>query len=234
CMISMVLLLPALISLEERIRKPKYLSKKLKLEGRWFEKIFKNYRVVIVLSMILFVWALFSLRTVAFDYNILNLQAHGTEAVKYEMKAIEKAGRSAWSVAVLANSLEETIKKHHELENLTTVGKVESIVTVLPTNQEKKIEYISGLRSLLNSLEVAPEVIPVSQSNLIKTMKKVRFKLQGKEANEAVTEARNILQSILEESKNIDAEIAGKRLNSFSEKLFSDYREKIKDLKMNA
>ena len=179
CMISMVLLLPALISLEERIRKPKYLSKKLKLEGRWFEKIFKNYRVVIFLSMILFVWALFSLRTVAFDYNILNLQAHGTEAVKYEMKAIEKAGRSAWSVAVLANSLEETIKKHRELENLTTVGKVESIVTVLPANQEKKIEYISGLRPILNSLEVVPGVIPVSQSNLIETMKKVNFWLMG-------------------------------------------------------
>ena len=32
---------------------------------------------------------------VKFDYNLLNLQAHGTEAVKYEMKVIEQAGRSS-------------------------------------------------------------------------------------------------------------------------------------------
>ena len=78
--------------------------------------------------------AAFSLRTVVFDYNILNLQAHGTEAVRYEMKAIEKAGHSAWSVAFLSDSLEETIKKHRELENMSTVGSVKSIVSIFPEN----------------------------------------------------------------------------------------------------
>jgi len=236
CMISMVLLLPALINLEEKIRKPLYLPMQSECKVRWLEKIFRNYRVIIFCSTVLFILALFSLRTVAFDYNLLNLQAHGTEAVRYEMKAIDKAGRSAWSVAVLADSLEATIEKHRALEKLPTVGNVESIVSILPADQNKKIEYIKKLGPILNKLEVAPQIAPVSQSNLITTIKKIHFKLQGKEDNKdkGVAEARKFSQSILDESEKINQDIAEKRLNSFSEKLFSDYRERISDLKMNA
>jgi hypothetical protein len=170
---------------------------------------------------------------VAFDYNLLNLQAHGTEAVKYEMKVIETAGRSAWSVAVLADSLEETRRKHNALEKLSTVGNVESIISTLPEDQEKKIEYIKELAPLLNGLEVESENDPVSYAGLIKTMKRVRFKLQGKEDKGGVATARKLAQSFLDESEKVDNGTAEKRLNSFSEKLFADYRGKIADLKMN-
>ena len=234
CMISMILLLPALISVEEKIRKPEYPHKQPEWKGHWLEKFFRNYRAIIFISIALSVLSLFSLRTVVFDYNLLNLQAHGTEAVKYEKKVIEQAGRSAWSVAVLADSLEETIKKHHALEKLSTVGNVESIVSVLPVDQERKIEYIKELNPILNNLKVTSGVTPVSQSDLIKTMKKIRFKLQGKEDEGGVAEARKLSQLFLDESEKKSLEIAEKRLNNFSEKLFADYRDKIADLKMNA
>ncbi len=233
CMISMILLLPALITVEEKITKPRYLPKRSDRKGRLLEKFFKNYRAIIFVSMILFVLSLLSLRTVAFDYNILNLQAHGTEAVKYEMKVIETAGRSAWSVAVLADSLEETRKKHKALEKLSTVGNVESIISTLPEEQEKKIETIKELAPLLSDLEVETDLVPVSYARLIKTMKRVRFKLQGKEDKGGVTKARKLAQSFLDESEKVDVEVAEKRLNSFSEKLFADYRGKIADLKKN-
>ena len=153
CMISMILVLPALISLEEKIRKPKYSQEQFEWRGSWLEIFFKNYRLIIFVSMILFISSLFSLRTVVFDYNLLNLQAHGTEAVKYEMKVIKEAGRSAWSVALLADSLEETIKKHHALEKLSTVRNVESIASILPEDQKKKIEYIKELRPVIKNLQ---------------------------------------------------------------------------------
>lgn len=234
CMISMVLLLPALITVEEKIRKPQYLPQRSDRKDRWLEIFFRHYLAIIFVSMILFVGSLFSLRTVAFDYNLLNLQAHGTEAVKYEMKVIEKAGRSAWSVAVLADSLEETRKKHHALEKLSTVGNVESIISTLPEDQEKKIEYIKGLSPLLNNLVVESGLVPVSQTDLINTMKKVRFKLQGKGDKGGVATARKLAQSFLDESEKVDIKTAEKRLNSFSEKLFADYRGKVADLKRNA
>ena len=233
CMISMILVLPALISLEEKIQKPKYSHEQFEWRGSWLEIFFKHYRLTIFVSMVLFIASLLSLRTVAFDYNLLNLQAHGTDAVKYEMKVIEEAGRSAWSVAVLADSLEETIKKHHALEKLSTVGNVESIASILPEDQKKKIEYIKELRPVIKNFKVKAEVSSVSQPSLIKTMRKIRFKLQGKEDTGEVAEARQLTQRFLDESEEQSVEIAEKRLNKFSGNLFADYRDKIADLKMN-
>jgi len=220
-----------LISLEEKILKPKYSRGRFEWGGSYFEIFFQNYRAVIFVSIILFIFSLFSLRTVVFDYNLLNLQAHGTEAVKYEMKVIEQAGRSAWSVAVLANSLEETIKKHNALEKLSTVGNVESIVSLLPEDQNKKIEYVKELRPILKNLKVEAGVSPVSYPHLVKTMRKIRFKLQGKEDRGGVAEARKLAQLFLDKSETQSVEIAEKRLNDFSENLFSDYRDKVADLR---
>ena len=233
CMISMILVLPALISLEEKIRKPKYSKEQLEWRYSWFEIFFKNYRLIIFISMILFIASLFSLRAMVFDYNLLNLQAHGTEAVKYEMRVIKEAGRSSWSVALLADSLDETIKKHYELEKLSTVGNVESIASLLPEDQNQKIKYIKELRPVLENLKVKDEVSLVSQSSLVKTMKKIRFKLQGKEDKGDVAEARKLAQFFLDESEEQSVEIAEKRLNQFSKALFVDYRDKIADLKTN-
>ncbi len=233
CMISMILVLPALICLEEKIRKPKYSQELSKRGCSWVEIFFKNYRLIIFISMILFITSLFSLRSVVFDYNLLNLQAHGTEAVKYEMKVIQEAGRSAWSVALLTDSLDETIKKHHELEKLSTVGNIESIVSLLPEDQKQKIQYIEELRPVLGNLKVEDEISLVSQPSLVKTMKKIRFKLQGKEDKGDVAEARKLAQLFLDESEEQSVEIAEKRLNQFSKVLFVDYRDKIADLKVN-
>ena len=233
CMISMILVLPAFISLEERVRKPKYELDQQQLQGRWIAKFFKNSHLVIFVSMILVVFSLFSLRTVTFDYNLLNLQAHGTEAVKYEMKVIEQSGRSAWSIAVLADSLEEAIRKHHALEKLPTVRNVESIVSILPAEQEKKMKYIKGLSSTMNNLKVKSNIIRVSKPDLVKTMKKIRFKLQGKEDKGEVSIARKLSQLFLDESEKQSEEITEARLNQFSENLFIDYREMLESLKVN-
>ena len=233
CMVSMVLVLPAFISLEERLRKPKYALDQQQPKSRWVGKFFKSYPLIIFVSIVLVIFSMFSLRTVTFDYNLLNLQAHGTEAVKYEMKVIEESGRSAWSIVVLADSFEEVIRKHHALEKLSTVRNVESIVSILPVEQEKKMKYIKGLSLAMNNLKVKSDIIQVSKADLIKTMKKIRFKLQGKEDKGEVSIARKLSQLFLDESEKQSEEITEARLNQFSENLFIDYREMIESLKVN-
>ena len=233
CMVSMVLVLPAFISLEERLRKPKYALDQQKPKSRGVAKFFKSYPLIIFVSIVLVIFSMFSLRTVTFDYNLLNLQAHGTEAVKYEMKVIEESGRSAWSIVVLADSFEEVTRKHHALEKLSTVRNVESIVSILPVEQEKKMKYIKGLSLAMNNLKVKSDIIQVSKADLIKTMKKIRFKLQGKEDKGEVSIARKLSQLFLDESKKQSIETTETRLNQFSENLFIDYREMIESLKVN-
>jgi hypothetical protein len=175
-----------------------------------------------------------SLRTAHFDYNLLNLQTKGTEAVKYEMRILENAGRSAWSAAMLADSLEEVQQKETQLKTLPTIENVESIAAMVPKYQEENLQYIrENLSPLLSELYVEEDNEPFSLKALNKTFKRIRFKLQGK-AEDKVAQAAREIDKFLETSKAIAPELAEKKIEQFSEELFVDYRGLMADLKKNA
>lgn len=238
CMIAMVLLLPALVTIEEKFRKPVY-SKKEELPTRaagWIERFFNHYKLIIVVCIVLVVLASFSLRKNFFDYNLLNLQAKGTEAVKYEMRILENAGRSAWSAAMLADSLEEVQEKEAKLKLLPTINNVESISAVVPKHQTENLKYVQeNLSPILGELYVEEEDEPFSMKALTKTLKRIRFKLQGREGEEdKVAQASRLVGQFLELNETVDPEFAEKNMKKFSEELFVDYRGLMSDLKENA
>src|SRR6266849_831352 len=57
-----------------------------------------------VIATALSIWALPS---VAFDYNLLNLQADGTESVVWERRVLENTGRSGFNALASAATLDE-------------------------------------------------------------------------------------------------------------------------------
>jgi predicted RND superfamily exporter protein len=237
CMIAMVLLLPALVTLEEKWRKPVYSKSKEKPINAgisWLDRFFNHYKLIITVCCVLVLVASLSLRTAHFDYNLLNLQTKGTEAVKYEMRILENAGRSAWSAAMLADSLEEVQQKETQLKTLPTIENVESIAAMVPKYQEENLQYIrENLSPLLSELYVEEDNEPFSLKALNKTFKRIRFKLQGK-AEDKVAQAAREIDKFLETSKAIAPELAEKKIEQFSEELFVDYRGLMADLKKNA
>lgn len=239
CMFAMTLLLPALLAVEEKWRRTDY-NHSLKIPERknWPDRLYSHYYTLIAVSLVFVALAAFSLRHVRFDYNLLNLQSRNTEAVKYELKILQDAKRSAWSANMVADTVEEARKKQRAAEALSTVGEVESIVSVMPGDQEEKIKYIRTLSPLLKTLQVVPEDEPVVLKPLLQTMKRIRFKLQGREnkdgATNTVQEAGRWVQRFLDEARRIEPGTAQQRLAVFSRVLFVDYREKIADLRKNA
>ena len=239
CMVAMLLVLPALVTLEEKWRKPIYAQKKsttTNQRGR-IDKLFDHYYIIIAVCTVLLLIASLSLKDLRFDYNLLNLQAKGTEAVQYEMKILESAGRSAWSAAMLADSLEEIQEKERQLKALPTVARVESISAVIPDHQEEKARTIrEKLAPLLKDLEVEPEDADFSLKALNKTLKHIQFKLQGREGGELdqVKVAGDRVRNFVEQSQKVEPDIAGTRLENFSQLLFADYRNLMEELKANA
>ncbi|NIP99121.1 MAG: MMPL family transporter, partial [Nitrospinaceae bacterium] len=73
---------------------------------------------------------------------------------------------------------------------------------------------------------------------LKETLKKIRFKLQGREDKKgepgSVQEASFWVKRFMETLENADPERATRRLAAYSHRLFEDYREKIAELKSNA
>lgn len=245
CFAAMILLLPALVTLEETYRGNIYQNRAVRqADSKTLDRFFSYYRWIIVLSVASVIWASWSLKDIAFDYNILKLQAKGTEAVQYELKIIEGAKRSTWYAAVITSSLEEAKRKLKLIKALPTVGNAESIVSVLPDNQEQKIEAIKTLAPILDNLEVNPEDSPLSVKSLTRTMKRIVFKLRSREKDPvtdpgriepgSVEEAHYWAQKFLRDVRNTDEGTAAGRLGLYSEKLFADYREKIQDLKAAA
>ncbi len=241
CMIAMLLVLPALVTLEEKWRKPVYsqIQSHTSQRGNWIDKLFDRYYLIIGFCTVLVLIASFSLRGLRFDYNLLDLQAKGTEAVQYEMKILESAGRSAWSAAMLADSLEEVKEKQRQLKAKPTVARYESITMVIPENQdENRVAIRKNLSPLLNELEVEAEDIDFSWKSLNKTLKRIQFKLQGREKEgnklDQVQVAGNLVRNFLEQSQKVEPNLVEKRLREFSTVLFTDYRDLMQELKANA
>ncbi len=237
CMVAMLLVLPALVTLEEKWRKPSYAQAKSAEQRGSIDKLFDHYYLIIGVCIVLVVIASLSLKDLRFDYNLLNLQAKGTEAVQYEMKILESAGRSAWSAAMLADSLEEIQEKERQLKALPTVARVESITAVIPDNQEENARTIrENLAPLLRDLEVEPEDADFSLKALIKTLNRIQFKLQGRKDDpfDQVQVAGDRVRNFMEKSRKVEPGLAEKRLENFSQLLFADYRSLMEELQANA
>ena len=239
CMVAMILLLPALVTLEEKWRKPnlpKSTKKSVSSKISGLDKIFNHYKLIIVVCSLLVLLASLSLRKNFFDYNLLNLQAKGTEAVQYEMRILENAGRSAWSAAFLADSLEEVQQKEAKLKNLSTVENVESIAAMVPDNQIENAEFIKeNLAPMFSEIFVEEENELFSLKALKKTLKRIRFKLQGREGKEdKVAQAAREIDQFFKKNEILEPELVKASLEGFSNKLFTDYRKLMEDLKLNA
>jgi len=238
CMLAMLLLLPALLAVEEKFRKTDYNGVAPAVEKKkWTEELFRHYYIIIFVCLFLVGLSTLSLRNLAFDYNLLNLQAKNTEAVAYEIKIMQNANRSTWSAAMLADTMEEAQKKLKAVKGLSTVGEVESILSLVPANQAEKLKFLKKNSSVLSNLQVEEEDPPIFLKSIARSLKRIRFKLRNKAENaptDSVGEAGIWVQRITDELAKTDPKAAQERLSAFSKKLFADYRGKIADLRKNA
>lgn len=98
---------------------------------------------------------------VRFDYNLLNLQAHGTPAVEWEKKLLKESGSSGWYALSVADSPDEARALKEKFERLPTVGKVVEVASLLPADQGQKAPLIARIHDSLLKLpkmEQLPEL----------------------------------------------------------------------------
>jgi uncharacterized protein len=93
---------------------------------------------------------------VGFDYNVLNLQAEGTESVVWERKAAATAGRSVFAALSTATTLPELEAKQAAFQRLPSVSDVQSVLSVLPDHQAEKLALLQRLGDVLDSIQPRP------------------------------------------------------------------------------
>lgn len=242
--------LPSLILLVEKVRPWKETR-----GGRTFlAGLFRGFgstmararRPLLVVAALATAASLLALPGLRFDYNLLNLQARGTESVVWEKRILENSQRSSWKAVTAAPTLEEAVRKARAFEALPAVDSVESVASLLPADQETRLPLVRALPPLLAGLPEAvgaPEAVDLR--GLRRTLEKLKFKLRkesdqwdpDKKPGEAeLEEARVRLAALSDRLQNLPAEGAGaalEALEGFQRSLFVDFQDKWNLLRRN-
>ncbi len=150
--LSMMTLLPALVLVTGRghVERRRDTGPQ---PARIVARITRHPRLVVGLAAVAAALSLVALRGVRFDYNLLHLQARGTESVAWEERILRSAGRSSFVALSTAGSLDELRRRVAAFEALDSVSEVESVLSLIPTEQETKAKILA---------EIAPIVEPVA------------------------------------------------------------------------
>jgi len=187
------------------------------------------------IATVLAIWAI---PRVGFDYNVLNLQAKGTESVAWERRILAGTGRSGFNGLSSAATLDELRQKQAAFENLPSVSDVDSVLRVIPDDQAEKIAIIKSFAPL-----VAPIRVGRSSSVDLDRLKKAladikrRFDVVAAEAGSKLpAEVRVVREKTIAVIRLLDRghrDSAEAALNYLQAQLYRDFVSKFYGLQRN-
>jgi hopanoid biosynthesis associated RND transporter like protein HpnN len=127
-------------------------TKRERLERIWLSRP----KRVLGVGLGLCVLAVFQIPKVYFDYNLLNLQTHGLEAVQFEHKLIHSGEKSVLFGAVIADSVSEAVAMEERVRQLPSVASVESMASYVSAGNQEKLAIIESIRERAASVNLPP------------------------------------------------------------------------------
>ena len=140
-------------------------------------------RTVLAGAAALAVASALALGWVEFDYNLLNLQADGTESVDWERKILATSGRSGFAALSSADTLDELRRKQEAFRRLPTVSEVDSALLLIPDQQAEKRKVIADFAPIVAPVRVN-RAIRLDLGRLVTALEtlKRRFEIAANEA----------------------------------------------------
>ncbi len=244
--LAMLTLFPALLVLVDR---PRYAARPRGAVPRtieWervgvpaLERIVRAPKTVVAAAGLLTAFSLWAVRTVELDYNLLDLQAKGTESVVWQKKILATAKRSGYSALATAASLPELRRKQVAFERLPSVSEVDSVLRLIPDQQAEKIQIVQGFAPLVLPVRVGrPQSL--SLDRLVAALQGLQRRLDlavseaGPEGPDREGQATRIqAYALLARLKAADREKVGPALNRLQAELSADFRETFQTFQKN-
>jgi hopanoid biosynthesis associated RND transporter like protein HpnN len=165
CIIANLVVLPAVFILRDRNRSPEQLRAQSSDSAwhfihSWDRDMVRTPWLWIGVSIVISIAAAVSLPYLRFDYNLLHLQNQSADSVKnlYELmdasKNIEGDEVSTIYSSVVANNIDEARDLSKKLLALPVVARVDSILDLVPEDQDKKLPIIKRIASAASALNV--------------------------------------------------------------------------------
>ncbi len=168
CAASCFVVMPALLTLLDR-RAPRPVAEEpvtLSLEAHraavreWLPGLLRRPGWVIAGSAALTAGLACAAVTIRYDHNLLNMQAQNLESVRWERTLIDSTAGSSWHALSFTSTPEEALALKARYEKLPEVSYVAEVASLVPRDQERKLEMLRDIHYRLRRLPPRGAVIP--------------------------------------------------------------------------
>ena len=243
--IGMMFVFPAMLVVVDRRhaeRPPASVPRAIRLERMhvpFVEHITAYPRAILVTSAILAALSVWAFGWVHFDYNLLNLQAEGTESVTWEKRILATSGRSGFAALSSASSLDELRKKQNAFRKLETVSEIDSALLLIPDDQQEKQKIIGDFAPIVSPVRVSrPQ--PVDLERLTTTLDTLRrrFDIAAGEAPPGDTQRRLValrddIGQLVAKLRKVDRSVSEPALTVLQRQVYRDFVTSFQRLQGN-
>jgi len=243
--VAMMTAFPAILVLIDRRQAPAEaptIPPGMRLEAihvPFVDHITRRPRTVLAVAGAVTVLSLWGIRHVHFDYNLLNLQAPGTESVTWERRILASAGRSGVAALARADSLEELRRKRDAFSRLPSVSEVDSALLLIPGDQPHKLKIIRDFAELVGPIRIGRPT-PVDTGRLIGALESLGRRL-GIAASEApkgdtkttLTTTTVEITRLIRKLRQMEPETSEPLLDNLQRQVYRDFLQKFQRLQGN-
>lgn len=129
-------------------------------EASWLPGLWPRAGWVVALAVLLVGGLTYAATGIRYDHNLLHLQAHDLDSVRWEKILVEKTSGASWHALSYTNSPEEAIALKARYEQLPEVSQVVEVASLLPRSQETKLPRLRDIEQRLRWLPARGEAIP--------------------------------------------------------------------------
>jgi len=157
CVIATFTVLPAMMILLERFRKPIQPASPSSHDPHpLLQPLFNSPRAVIAVSLLVSLLCIYPALQSRFDYNLMNMQAKGLQSVEYAYKLMRSKENSGYFAVVTARDSNEARQLAERLEKLPSVDHVVSLPALVPDQQSAKLAELAELRRIMAEVKPVP------------------------------------------------------------------------------
>ena len=238
CLVLMLVVLPALVSLVERRSKRKVVESRdesvlPRLLGSLASAVEGHAGGILFAGVTATLLMCFFAPRVGFDYNFLHIQPITSTSAQNEEILMARTGLSPSFNVVVENDLDSLRKTAAKLAALPSVSRVDSAGELIPRNQEQRIEAagrvaerIAKLKTRANPVRRQPDFEEFIEQyeemrERLGTAVKVKALIENDTAVAYIRRSRRAVERFFENYENGDDARAAQRLEVFSADLFS-------------
>jgi uncharacterized protein len=196
-------------------------------------------KTVLAAAAVLAAVSVYAFGKVRFDFNLLNLQAEGTESVVWEKKILETSGRSGFAALSSAATLDELRRKQHAFRALGSVSEVDSALLLIPDDQPEKQKIIRDFAPIVAPVRVTrPQSVDIDRLiTALETLKR-RFDIAAGEApagdtQRRLTTLRDDIAQLVTRLRQTDRSMSEPALAFLQRQIYRDFVTSFQRLQAN-